>query len=102
MSETKKKPRKKTVKAGKDIVASAAGDIREKLLKQVNQGISDLTLDLTDVKMVDSIGLGIFIAAHNSMEKTGGKFRIINMSKDIYDIMHMMRLDEYLEVSMES
>jgi anti-sigma B factor antagonist len=102
MAAQKRKPKKRTVKPGKNIVASMADDFRKRLLKMVNQGIKDLTLDLTGVDMVDSVGLGIFIAAHNSMEDVGGKFKIINVTKDIYDLVHMMRLDRHFEVSMGS
>lgn len=102
MAAQKRKSKKRTVKPDKNIVASIADDFRKKLLKLVNQGIKDLTLDLTDVDMVDSVGLGIFIAAHNSMEDVGGKLKIINVSKDIYDLVHMMRLDRHFEVSMGS
>ncbi len=102
MAVQKKKPKNKTVKPGGNIVASMADDFRKKLLGLVKQGIEELTLDLTGVEMVDSIGLGIFIATHNSMEDIGGKFRIINASKDIFDLVRLMRLDEHFEVSMDS
>lgn len=102
MAVQKKKSKKKTIKPGKDIVASMAGDLREKLLKLVDQGINDLVVDLNGVEMVDSVGLGLFIAAHNSMENIGGKFKIVNASKDIFDLMHMMKLGEHFGISMDS
>ena len=94
-----KKTTKKTVKPGKDIVASMAEDFRKKLLKLVDQGIKSLTIDFANVRMVDSVGLGVLIAAHNSLKEVGGSLNIKNVSEDIYKLLKTMRLDQHFEVS---
>jgi len=71
MAKAKKKPTKKTVKPGKDIIASMADGFREKLLKLVEQGMHNLIIDFKDVKIVDSVGLGTLIATYNSLEDVG-------------------------------
>ncbi len=98
MAKGKKKTTRKTVKLDKDIIASMAADFRDKLLSLVKEGIEDLTLDLNQVKMVDSVGLGVLIAAHNSLRGIGGKLRVKNVSNDIYRLFKTMRLDQHFEV----
>lgn len=98
MAGTKKKTTKKSVKPGKDIIASMADDFRKKLLKLVKDGVKELTIDLAGVKMVDSVGLGVLIAAHNSLGDAGGKLKVKNASDDIYSLMKTMRLDQHFEV----
>ena len=98
MAGTKKKITKKTIKPGKDIMASMAEDFRKRLLKLVKQGIQDLTIDFSGVEMVDSVGLGVLIAAHNSLEDVGGNLKIKNASSDIYNLIKVMRLDQHFEV----
>ena len=99
MAGAKKNITKKTIKPGKDIVASGAEDFRKKLLKIVKQGTKELTIDLTGVEMVDSVGLGVLIATHNSLEDMGGKLKIKNVSEDILNLIKAMRLDQHFEVN---
>lgn len=94
-----KKATKKTMKPGKDIVASMADDFRKKLLKAVDQGIKSLTIDFTGVEMIDSVGLGVLIAAHNSLKEAEGSLSVKNVSEDIYKLLKTMRLDQHFEVS---
>lgn len=98
MAGTKRKVTKKTIKPGSDIIASMAEDFKKRLMKMVKQGIKDLTIDLKGVEMVDSVGLGVLIATHNSLEDVGGKLMIKNVSKDIYKLIKTMRLDQHIEV----
>ena len=98
MAKAKRKVTKKTVKPGKDIVASMAEDFRKKLLNLVKQGIQDLTVDLSGVEMVDSVGLGVLIATYNSLEDVGGSLKVKNVSADIFNIIKIMRLDQHFEV----
>jgi anti-sigma B factor antagonist len=44
-----------------------AEDFRKKLLKLAQKGIIDLIIELIGVEMVDSVGLGVLIATHNSL-----------------------------------
>ena len=98
MVKAKRKSMKKTIKPGKDVVASMVEDFRKKLLDFMKDGIKDLTIDLTGVKMVDSMGLGVLIATHNSLEDVGGRLKIKNVSEDIYNLFRTMRLDQHFEV----
>ena len=88
------------VKPGRDIIASGAEDLKIKLLELVKKGLKELIIDLTGVEIVDSVGLGVVISTHNSLNNTGGKLKIINASEDIYRLFQTMRLDQHFEVSM--
>ena len=90
----------KTVTPGMDIVASMAEEFRAELLKSVEEGVKELTADLDGVGVVDSVGLGVLISAHNSLQKNDGVFTVINASEDIYKLFKVMRLDRHFEVKM--
>ena len=98
MAGARNKPIRRTVKPGKDIVASMAEEFRGKLLKLVKQGIKEITIDLDNVEMVDSVGLGVLIATHNSLDDAGGGLKLKNVSDDIYNLMKTMRLDQHFDV----
>ena len=102
MAKTRKKPSKKTIKPGQDIVALMVEDFRKKMLESVENGIKDLTINLAKVKSVDSVGLGVLITAHNSLQKAGGKLKITNASEDLYGFFQTMRLDQHFEIKQVS
>lgn len=88
----------KVIKPGRDIVASMAADFRQDLLKEVESGVKRLVVDLNDVEMVDSVGIGVLVAAHNSLSKNGGQMAVSNVSQDIFNLFKVMRLDQHFEV----
>lgn len=99
MSEIIKNDDEIIVRPGKDIVASMAGELKADLLSIVQDAQSMVTIDLGGVEMVDSIGIGVIIATHNSLQKNGKSLRIINTSKEIFDLFSAMRLDKHFPVS---
>jgi anti-anti-sigma factor len=82
------------VKPDHNIVASMSGDFREELLSLVEEGVTCLEIDMTNVQMVDSDGLGSLIAAHTLLAKKDGELCIFNASEDIRDFFRIMRLDK--------
>lgn len=100
MPKGKKTKTQQIVKPGKDIVASMTENFRKKLLKHVENGIKELTIDFTTVEMVDSVGLGVLIATHNSLKNVGGRLKVTNVSENINKLFRTMRLDQHFEVHM--
>lgn len=99
MSEITKLDEEIIVRPGRDVVASVANEIKAELLTIVQDSPCMLTIDLDGVEMVDSIGIGVIIATHNSLQKSGKSLRIINTSKEIFDLFSAMRLDKHFPVS---
>ncbi len=102
MSEIIKLGDEITVRPGRDIVASIAGEFKAELLSIVEETVAVLTIDLENVEMVDSIGIGVIIAAHNSLQKNGKQLRVINTSREIFDLFSAMRLDKHFPVFCKS
>jgi len=90
---------KKVISPGQDIVASMVPEFKKRLQELiVEEGITELDIDLTGVEMVDSVGLGAFIATHNTLSQKNGKLTVINASDDIYSLFKTMRLDQHFEI----
>jgi anti-sigma B factor antagonist len=98
MSEIIKEGDKVIVKPGMDVVASMANDFRTELHSVVQESPKEILIDLSGVEMVDSVGIGVIIATHNSINKAGGKLKVINVIKDIYSLFSTMRLDRHFDV----
>ncbi len=98
MSEIVKDGSKITVTPGKDIVASMANDFRAELNTLIGESPEQLVIDLKGVEMVDSVGIGVIIATHNSLDQKGGKLVVTNIADDIYGLFSTMRLDRHFTV----
>jgi anti-sigma B factor antagonist len=82
-----------------DITSSTISELRGALKDIVAEGAADLTFDLINVEVIDSIGLGMIISTHNSMNKTGGKLKVINASPEVLELFRSMRLDRHFSVT---
>ena len=64
----------------------------QEALKTALAGIDELVFDLDRTTLLDSSGIGLLIAASNSLAKTNGKVRVVNASGDILRLLQTMRL----------
>lgn len=99
MTTVEKDGQKAEVRPGRDIVASIADELRQTLRDVVSGGTKELIFDLSGVAMIDSVGIGLLIAAHNSLKKAGGRLIITNASKDINELFRSMRLNQHFSMS---
>jgi anti-anti-sigma factor len=99
MSTVQKEGQRAVYRPTDNIVASEIDSLRTELKQLLAEGILELVIDLAGVRMIDSIGLGVLISAHNSLKKTGGSLSIINASKELYDLFRSMRLTQHFSVT---
>jgi len=81
-----------------DIVSTSSQQLKEKLHKAVDEQPKILTLDFKNVEYVDSIGIGIIIATHNSLRNKGAKLKLINVNNNILNLFKTMRLDKHIDM----
>jgi anti-anti-sigma factor len=96
---TIQEPTKTVICPQTDVVASAAPAIRSQMREAVSQGARNIEVDLVHVRMVDSVGIGLLIAAHNSLTKVGGRLAVVHASKDVLELFHMMNIHQHFSVS---
>ena len=98
MSEIIKDGDKATIKPGVDVVASMAENFKNELLSAINDSKEDFIIDLEGVEMVDSVGIGVIIAAHNTLNQSDRTLKVINVIKDVYGLFTTMRLNRRFTV----
>jgi anti-anti-sigma factor len=82
-----------------DVVAALLPELRSVLRGALAGGIRELVMDLAHTRMVDSSGLGLLIAAHNSMRKAGGRLSVVNASPEVFDLLRSMRMHQHFSIS---
>ena len=82
-----------------DLTAVMVPDLQAGLKQVLQKGARNLVFDLTSTRMLDSSGMGLLIAAANSLAAIGGKVSVTNVSPDIFRLLQSMRLTLRLNVS---
>ncbi len=86
------------IKPGIDVVASMAEAFKGELLNAINTSQGTVVIDLVGVEMVDSVGIGVIIASHNTLTQAGRSLKVINVTKDIFGLFATMRLNRRFTV----
>jgi anti-anti-sigma factor len=84
---------------GSRLVASIVPDLKNEMKRLIGEGITTLTIDCTDLEIIDSTGIGCLVAAHNSLAKVNGNLSVIQVSPDIFDLLCSMRLDRHFKIA---
>ncbi|MEW6439875.1 MAG: STAS domain-containing protein [bacterium] len=82
-----------------DLTAALVPGLQSALKGVLSQGADELVFDLAQAAMLDSSGMGLLIAASNSLARNGGRIRVINVSADILRLLQSMRLAGRLNAS---
>jgi anti-anti-sigma factor len=82
-----------------DLTAPLIPDLQAALKKNLEQGVDEAVFDLEKTGMLDSSGIGLLIAACNSLATKKGKMRVLNVSSDILRLLQSMRLVTRLNAS---
>src|SRR5258706_14024042 len=73
--------------------------LREKVKGLLGEGKKKLVLDLKNVTMIDSSGLGALVAIHSSSKSGGAALRLCNLGSRTNELLQMTRLLTVFEVS---
>lgn len=82
-----------------DLTAVVVPDLQAALREQAQTGVNELVFDLCHTTLLDSSGIGLLIAAHNSLARRQARFSVVNVSPDILQLLQSMRLVNRLNVT---
>ena len=82
-----------------NIIAAASRSLREKLQGMVDSGAAEIVLDLSQVELIDSIGIGMLIGIQNALKAKNGRLKITHCSEDIRKMLRLMRLDRHIDIA---
>jgi anti-sigma B factor antagonist len=88
-----------TIILGEKLAASEVPNLKSEMKRLIEEGVSSMSLDCTNLVMMDSTGIGCLVAAHNSLAKLNGSLSMTQVSSDIYDLLCSMRLERRIKIS---
>ena len=86
------------VKPNRDLVASMVSAFSEEIKALLSESPKQVVVDLTGVRIVDSLGMGVLISTHNHLTKAGSSLKVINTPADIYEVFTVMRLNHHFTI----
>ena len=81
-----------------DIISANINALRMTIQEASRGEGTELVLNLVQVAMVDSSGIGLLIQARNSLANSGKKLRLIHVKDEITRMFRMMRLDHHFTI----
>lgn len=78
-------------------ITSSTSDEFRTTVRELIPGTKRLVLDLTDVKHMDSAGLGALVGVWITAKRAGCELRLINLNKRIRDLFRITNLGKVFE-----
>jgi anti-anti-sigma factor len=79
-----------------ELLAISLDELRIKIKKIIDSGTTTaIIFDMSKIDSVDSAGIGLIAAAHNSLTKINGSLKLIGLSKDMYQFFVCLRMNTH-------
>jgi anti-anti-sigma factor len=76
-----------------------ADPLREELIKIVSKPGREVVLSLKGISFIDSSGFQAIMAVVNHASKIGSKFRISDVSGDVYELLNLRKVKVMFEIN---
>src|SRR6266851_52310 len=77
---------------GRIVLGEESISFREKLKSLLAEGKKKIVLNMSEVKYIDSAGLGALVAAHISAKNQGASVRLCHLGKKFHEVMQITKL----------
>lgn len=82
-------------------LGAPVNDLRQTVDHAIKAGDSSLVLNLSDVRWVDSSGIGVLVKSLTAAKQVGGSIKLVNPSKPALQTLKMCNLLPLFEVYAE-
>ena len=84
--------------AGRLAVGAESQDLQTKVEALIAANKTKIVLELTDLKYMDSTGLGTVVSCFTKTRQAGGQLRVAGANKTILNLFKITRLDKVLSL----
>lgn len=74
----------------------ARGQIEGAVLKALNEGVQKLVFDLSQVRYIDSTGIGIIAYCFGKISRQGGRAAVVGATGLVKEVFRLTRLDNVI------
>ena len=94
--QTERQPQMNVVRCRGAVVIETWPELSTTLRHLIAEG-KPIRVDLTDVDMIDSVGIGSFVSVWASAQKSGCDLKFRNPNKRVQDVVEITRLYDMFE-----
>lgn len=80
-----------------EIIGDARFDLNKAIQEEVEANRAGLILNLEEVPMMDSVGLGMLVGAYTSLTRRGAKVVLLNAGRSVRYLLVITKLDQVFE-----
>ena len=84
--------------AGRITLGEGASTLRDTVRDLATQGKKNLIVNLGEVNYIDSSGIGELVSAFTSISNSGGRMKLLNLTKRIQDLLQITKLYTVFDV----
>lgn len=88
----------KLVKFKGDLDATNVEEVVEKIFALMGDGDVNIIADFSELRYVNSTGLGILLHFSKSAKEKGGSFKVCNVNDNVYEIIDIIGATTLLEI----
>ncbi len=78
--------------------AAVAEDVKKDLTEIVSEKDCKTVLDLSNIKFIDSTGIGVLISALKTARQNNSSFVLKEIQKDVMGLLTLMKLDKVFDI----
>jgi anti-anti-sigma factor len=82
----------------KEIGLTNLNDLKDEIAKELNNGNLNIAIDLKNVMVINSSGLGILIGCMNHVKTAKGVFKILNPQDKIVNLFKITKLNLVFDI----
>jgi anti-sigma B factor antagonist len=71
---------------------------REKLYELINKQRNNIVIDMSDIKYVNSSGIGILISGFTTVKNAGGEMKLANISDKVNGVLNITKLNNIFDI----
>ena len=87
--------------AGRITIGEGSSLLRDTVRDLVERKQLKILLNLAEVPYVDSSGIGELVSAYSTVTKSGGKFKLSNLTQRVKDLLKISRHDMLFDIHEE-
>lgn len=84
---------------GRIVLGEETSALREAVKDLLAEGKKNIVLDLANVSLIDSSGLGVLVSAYSSAKASGALLRLCNLGPRLSELLQITKLYTVFEVS---
>lgn len=74
-----------------------AAEFKETLQDLLKQNKKNIIVDMSDIKFIDSNGIGILVGGYTTVKNGGGDFLLVNSSSKVKGVLSITKLNQILK-----